>query len=161
MTLKSAPCVDLFHVDGNHSFNNAFNDTKLACASNSEWRFSISNNNPNASIGLWQLSVSASGLTCRGDDYLFFPAGYGVEMPAQYAIARNELYPSSNAAMQFLAVGGGRSNGGAGVYFGSLACTKELLIIIIQNMKNINYIFERFYYFIHSTFIHMLFSSCL
>jgi hypothetical protein len=128
------------------------NVTLPAGASNSEWRFSISNNNPNASIGLWQLSVSASGLTCRSDDYLFFPAGYGVEMPAQYANARNELYPSSNAAMQFLAVGGGRSNGGAGVYFGSLACTKELLIIIIQNMKNINYIFERFCHY--SKYIH-------
>lgn len=37
MTLQSVPCVDLFHVDGNHSFNNAFNDTRLACESGSEW----------------------------------------------------------------------------------------------------------------------------
>lgn len=37
LTLKSAPHVDLFHVDGNHSFTNAFNDTRLACESGSEW----------------------------------------------------------------------------------------------------------------------------
>ncbi len=37
MTLKQLPAADLFHVDGGHLFENAYNDTRLALLSGSSW----------------------------------------------------------------------------------------------------------------------------
>jgi hypothetical protein len=82
------------------------------------WSVSVLHSNPSAPVSVWQLSLAVSGLTAEDDDTLFYPTGYGVEIPARSRDAnQNSLYPSSGATMQFLAVGGGQRSGGQGAYF--------------------------------------------
>ena len=83
------------------------------------WVVGVVNHNPGARIGLWQITISTSGLTAGTDDTVFFPYGFGITVPASSSAAdRDSLYPGSSASMQFMAVGGGVDANGTGVYFG-------------------------------------------
>lgn len=82
-----------------------------------EFKVFITNNKPAAKVGLWQLTIAASGLTTDSDDTIFFPSGFGIQAPAAADQAeRDGIYPSSGATMQFMAVGGGQRVHGSGVY---------------------------------------------
>lgn len=100
-------------------------DVQLVCtlapgAPAAEWVVSVVNSKPSANVGAWQLTLAVGGLPGNSDDVIFYPSGFGVEIPVNAAGATQaHVYPASDATMPFLAVGGSAANANQGVYVGA------------------------------------------
>jgi hypothetical protein len=107
----------------------------------SQWRLSVANKNPIASVGLWTVRLGVGGLKVAPDSSIFYPTGFGtlysnpaVSLPS----GLSRTYPSSNACMQHMAIGGegsGRQSDAAGVYFAAhdgLGRQKEMFMQVTK-----------------------------
>ena len=93
-----------------------------AGARTAEIRASVAKPDPfnEARLGLWAITLTVGMIAASADDEVFTPTGLGVSLrgavEGQKYLGR---YPGSSSTLQFLAVGGGTTSDGCGVYFGA------------------------------------------